>query len=100
VLEELKAINELVTAKATPQEAEAFRSWLLAAAQAAADAGKEGGSWAWRRAGERRGAADARAGARRPRDRLIDPGRARTRTSAVASPILCRWPVGSAWAVH
>jgi hypothetical protein len=46
VLEELKAINELVTAKATPQEAEAFRSWLLAAAQAAADAGKEGGSWA------------------------------------------------------
>jgi hypothetical protein len=29
--------------KATPEEAEAFRRWLLAAAQAAADAGKEGG---------------------------------------------------------
>jgi hypothetical protein len=43
VLEELRAVNELVTAKATPEEAEAFRRWLPAAAQAAADAGKEGG---------------------------------------------------------
>ena len=43
VLEELRGVNELVTAKATSQEAEAFREWLLAAAQAAADAGKEGG---------------------------------------------------------
>jgi hypothetical protein len=43
VLEELKGVNGLVTAKATPEEAEAFRRWLLAAAQAAADAGKEGG---------------------------------------------------------
>jgi hypothetical protein len=43
VLEELKAVNEIVTAKATAEEAAAFRRWLLAAAQAAADAGKEGG---------------------------------------------------------
>ena len=43
VLEELTAVNQLVTAKATPEEAEAFRRWLLVAAQAAADAGKEGG---------------------------------------------------------
>jgi hypothetical protein len=43
VLEELKGVNELVTAKATPEEVEAFRQWLLAAAQAAAAAGKEGG---------------------------------------------------------
>ena len=43
VLEELGAVNEVVTAKATPEEAAAFRGWLLAAAQAAADAGKEGG---------------------------------------------------------
>jgi hypothetical protein len=43
VLEELRAVNELVTAKASPQEAEAFRRWLVAAAQAAADAAKEGG---------------------------------------------------------
>ena len=42
MLEELKAVNALVTAKATAEEAEAFRRWLLAAAQAAADAGKEG----------------------------------------------------------
>jgi hypothetical protein len=41
--EELLAVNELVTVKATPEEAEAFRRWLVAAAQAAADAGKEGG---------------------------------------------------------
>ena len=32
-----------MTAKATPEEVEAFRRWLLAAAQAAADAAKEGG---------------------------------------------------------
>jgi hypothetical protein len=43
VLEELRGVNELVTAKATPQEVEAFRGWLVAAAQAAADAAKEGG---------------------------------------------------------
>jgi hypothetical protein len=43
VLEELRGVNELVTAKATPEEAEAFRRWLLVVAQAAADAAKEGG---------------------------------------------------------
>ena len=43
VLEELRGVNELVTAKATPKEAEAFGRWLVAAAQAAADAAKEGG---------------------------------------------------------
>jgi hypothetical protein len=43
VLEELEGVNELVTAKATPREVEAFRRWLVAAAQAAADAAKEGG---------------------------------------------------------
>jgi hypothetical protein len=36
-------LNELVTAKATPQEVKAFRRWLVAAVQAAADAAKEGG---------------------------------------------------------
>jgi hypothetical protein len=30
-------------AKATPEEVEAFRRWLVAAAQAATDVGKEGG---------------------------------------------------------
>jgi hypothetical protein len=43
VLEELRSVDQLVTAKATPQEVEAFRRWLVAAAQAAADAAKEGG---------------------------------------------------------
>jgi hypothetical protein len=43
VLEELRGVNELVTARATPQEVAAFRGWLVAAAQAAADAAKEGG---------------------------------------------------------
>jgi hypothetical protein len=43
VLDELRGVSELVAAKATPQEVEAFRRWLVAAAQAAADAAKEGG---------------------------------------------------------
>ena len=43
VLEELRGVNELVTAKATPEEVEAFRRWLVAAAQSAADAAKDGG---------------------------------------------------------
>jgi hypothetical protein len=43
ILEELRAVNRLVTEKAAPEEAEAFREWLLTAAQRAADAAKEGG---------------------------------------------------------
>jgi hypothetical protein len=43
VLEELRGVNEIVTAKATREEVEAFRRWLVAAAQSAADAAKEGG---------------------------------------------------------
>jgi hypothetical protein len=43
ILDELRAVNEIVTAKATAEEAAAFRRWLLATAQAAADAAKEGG---------------------------------------------------------
>jgi hypothetical protein len=43
ILEELRGVNELATAKGSLQDAEAFRRWLLAAAQSAADAGKEGG---------------------------------------------------------
>src|SRR6266536_1895748 len=42
-LEELRGVNQIVTAKATPQEVEAFHGWLVATAQAAADAAKEGG---------------------------------------------------------
>ncbi|MGH2736323.1 MAG: hypothetical protein ACRDKZ_12140 [Actinomycetota bacterium] len=43
VLDELRAVNEIVSAKATPEEASAFRRWLMATAQATADAAKEGG---------------------------------------------------------
>jgi hypothetical protein len=43
ILDELTGVNEILTAKATPEEADAFRRWLLAAAQASADGAKEGG---------------------------------------------------------
>lgn len=43
VIGELRAVRDLVAAKATPEESAAFGRWLVAAAQAAADAAKEGG---------------------------------------------------------
>ena len=43
ILEELGEVNRLVTEKATPEEAAAFREWMLTAAQRAAEAAKEGG---------------------------------------------------------
>jgi hypothetical protein len=43
ILEELRAVNEVLTQKATPEEAAAFREWLLTAAKRAAEAAKEGG---------------------------------------------------------
>ncbi len=43
ILEELGAVNAIVSAKADPEEADAYRAWLKAAAQEAADAAKEGG---------------------------------------------------------
>jgi hypothetical protein len=43
ILDELRAVDAIVAAKATPEETQAFRGWLVIAAQAAADAAKEGG---------------------------------------------------------
>jgi hypothetical protein len=43
VLEELVQVHDMVTSRATPEETEAFDKWLIATAQAAADAAKEGG---------------------------------------------------------
>jgi len=43
ILGELAAVNGILTDKATPEEAAAVRAWLLATAQEAADAAKEGG---------------------------------------------------------
>jgi hypothetical protein len=43
ILDELRAVNEIVSQKATPEEADAYRAWLLEAAKESADAAKEGG---------------------------------------------------------
>jgi hypothetical protein len=43
ILEELAEVNRIASEKATPEEAAAFRDWLQAAAQEAANAAKEGG---------------------------------------------------------
>jgi hypothetical protein len=48
ILDELRAVNDLVTEKATPEEAAAFREWLLTAAKRAAEAAKEGGFMGFR----------------------------------------------------
>ena len=43
VIDELRRVNEILSAKATPEEAASFRIWLIQAAQNAANAAKEGG---------------------------------------------------------
>jgi hypothetical protein len=43
ILDELRAVNALLLEKTTPEETDAFRDWLKAAAQRAALAAKEGG---------------------------------------------------------
>jgi hypothetical protein len=43
IVDELTAVNGVVSAKATPEEADAYREWLRNAAQEAANAAKEGG---------------------------------------------------------
>ena len=48
ILSEMRDVNATVTQKATPDEAEAFRKWLLEAAQRAAEAAKEGGFMGFR----------------------------------------------------
>ena len=43
VLDEIREVRSIVAEKATNEEAVAYAGWLVAAAQAAADAAKEGG---------------------------------------------------------
>jgi hypothetical protein len=43
VLDELRSVQQLVTAKATREEATAYAGWLMHSAQAAAEAAKDGG---------------------------------------------------------
>jgi hypothetical protein len=48
IVDELAAVNRIVSEKATPEEAGAYREWLKAAAQEAANAAKEGGFMGFR----------------------------------------------------
>jgi broad specificity phosphatase PhoE len=48
ILDELGEINRLVTEKGTPEDAATLREWVLAAAQEAANAAKEGGFMGFR----------------------------------------------------
>jgi hypothetical protein len=48
ILDELGRANEIVGAKGTPEEAEAFRAFILECAQRAAEAAKEGGFMGFR----------------------------------------------------
>jgi hypothetical protein len=43
IVDELREVSTIVSSKATPEEAAAFKQWLLTTSQAAADAAKEGG---------------------------------------------------------
>jgi hypothetical protein len=43
ILDELRAVNQLLVAKTTPEETEQFREWLKEASQQTALAAKEGG---------------------------------------------------------
>jgi hypothetical protein len=43
ILDEVRAATDIVSSKATAEETAAFKQWLIASAQAAADAAKEGG---------------------------------------------------------
>jgi hypothetical protein len=43
ILDELRAVNALITQKADADEAQSFREWLLTAAKRSAEAAKEGG---------------------------------------------------------
>ena len=47
ILDELRGVNGIVTEKASPEDAAAFRELLLTAAQNAANAAKEGGFMGW-----------------------------------------------------
>jgi broad specificity phosphatase PhoE len=48
ILDELREVNRLASDKASPEDAAAVRDWLLAAAQEAANAAKEGGFMGFR----------------------------------------------------
>jgi hypothetical protein len=47
IVDELREVTRVVADKASPEDAEAMRQWLLDAAQEAANAAKEGGFLGW-----------------------------------------------------
>jgi hypothetical protein len=47
ILDELSRAHQLVKAKGSPEEAQAFADWIRESAQRAADAAKEGGFMGW-----------------------------------------------------
>jgi hypothetical protein len=47
ILDELREVNRIASEKASPEDADAVRTWLLDAAQEAANAAKEGGFMGW-----------------------------------------------------
>ena len=47
ILDELREVNRIASEKASPEDAAAYRAWLIDAAQAAANAAKEGGFMGW-----------------------------------------------------
>jgi hypothetical protein len=48
IVDEISRASEIVSAKASPEEADAFRAWIMECAQRAADAAKEGGFMGFR----------------------------------------------------
>ena len=48
IIDEISRADEIVSAKASHEEAEAFRAWILECAQSAAEAAKEGGFMGFR----------------------------------------------------
>ena len=54
VLDELSAVNDILRAKATPEEADAFRRWLLDVAQGRPTPRRRAGSWGSARCGSAR----------------------------------------------
>jgi hypothetical protein len=48
IVDEMSRANEIVSARANPEEADAFRAWIVECAQRAADAAKEGGFMGFR----------------------------------------------------
>src|SRR5215211_149745 len=78
ILDELGAVNRILSEKASPQDAAAVREWLLAAAQEAANAAKEGGFMGFH-------AERVSEGSQRPRSDQTSS--ARGRTSRVSTAI-------------